>query len=77
MKFPLDMTAYPADNRSMPLAKNLQDGLYVYVQDLHGIVHVVPDGPHMHPKVLGNALPAQYAGDLTVTNGSIADLTNL
>jgi len=31
----------------------------------------------MHPKVLGGAQPASYAGDLTIENGVITDLTNL
>jgi len=51
--------------------------LYVFVQDVQGTVHVVPDGPHMHPKVLGNAEPALYAGDLTIQFGRVADVTNL
>jgi hypothetical protein len=40
-------------------------------------VYVVPDAPHIHPKVLGNAEPALYAGDLTVRASRIIDLTNL
>ena len=38
---------------------------------------MVPDGPHVHPTVLGGALPAWYAGDMTVRGGSVVDLTNL
>lgn len=45
--------------------------------DGQGIVHVVPDGPHMHPKVLGGCQPAAYAGDLTIQAGKVWDLTNL
>jgi hypothetical protein len=37
----------------------------------------VPDGPHMHPRVLGGAQAALYAGDLTIANGRVVDLTNL
>lgn len=37
----------------------------------------VPDGPHLHPKILGGGKPALYAGDLTVHHGKIIDLTNL
>lgn len=77
MKRPLDRTPYPKDPRSAPIAPGLTDGLYVYVQDAHGTVHVLPDGPHLHPKVLGNAEPALYAGDLTIQGGRVADLTNL
>ncbi len=38
---------------------------------------MAPDGPHMHPKVLGGARRASYAGDLTIEDGAVADLTNL
>ncbi len=31
----------------------------------------------MHPKVLGGAQPANYAGDLTIRDGKVWDLTNL
>jgi hypothetical protein len=77
MKAPLDKTRHPQDPRSAPLASGVPDGLYVYVQDVQGIVYVLPDGPHIHPKVLGNAQPALYAGDLTIENGKVTDLTNL
>jgi hypothetical protein len=40
-------------------------------------VYVVPDGPHLHPKVLGGGRPALYAGDMTVRGGRVVDLTNL
>jgi hypothetical protein len=77
MKAPLDQTLYPRDSRSKPIGPGLPDGGYVYVQDLTAIVHVLPDGPHMHPKVLGGAQPALYAGDLTIKDGKVWDLTNL
>jgi hypothetical protein len=77
MKAPQDKMPYPTDPRSTPVSASISDGLYVYVQDAQGIVHVVPDGPHMHPKVLGGAQPAMYAGDLTVEDGRVTDLTNL
>jgi hypothetical protein len=31
----------------------------------------------MHPKVRGGGQPASYAGDLTIENGAVTDLTNL
>lgn len=77
MKFPLDKTPYAQDPRSVPIHPALPDGLYVYVQDIQGIVHVLPDGPHLHPKVLGGSQPANYAGDLTIDEGMVVDLTNL
>lgn len=53
-------------------------GAYVYVVNILGVIHVAPDGPHMHPHVLGGAEPALYAGDLTISRpGNIAEVTNL
>lgn len=77
MKAPLDPMPYPKDPRSAPIGPNTPDGGYVYVQDGGGVVHVVPDEPHVHPKVLGGGEPAAYAGDLTVQAGRVIDLTNL
>jgi hypothetical protein len=37
----------------------------------------LPDGPHRHPSILGQARPAKYAGDLTLVSGKIKDVTNL
>src|SRR5688572_24878278 len=77
MKPPLDPTPHPRDPHSRPVAAGLADGGYAYVRDDCGVVHVVPDGPHVHPKVLGGGLPAMYAGDMTVRRGKVVDLTNL
>jgi hypothetical protein len=55
----------------------VEDRTYVYVQDENGVVYALPDAPHRHPRVLGLARPAMYAGDLTVNQGKIIDLTNL
>jgi hypothetical protein len=77
MKAPLDKTPYPQDPRSAPINPLTADGLYVYVQDPAGIVWVLPDGQHVHPKVLGGARSALYAGDLSVHGGKVLDLTNL
>ena len=77
MKGPLDPTPYPKDPHSKPISVSIGDGGYVYVRDAYGIVNVAPDGPHMHPKVLGGALPAMYAGDMTVRGSRVVDLTNL
>lgn len=49
----------------------------MYVRDGAGTVWVLPDGPHMHPLVLGGGRPAMYAGDMTVRSGRVVDLTNL
>ena len=47
------------------------------MRDVNGEIYVLPDGPHLHPRVLGGAQPALYAGDLTVENANIRDVTNL
>ncbi len=77
MKYPQDATAYPADPRSRPIDASIADGGYVYVRDVQGTIHVLPDGPHLHPKVLGGGSPALYAGDMTVRGGRVVDVTNL
>ena len=77
LKSPLDPTPYPTDPRSGPAGPGLPDGGYVYVRGANGMVQVLPDGPHLHPKVLGRGLPAMYAGDMTVRGGRVVDLTNL
>ena len=74
---PLDPFPYPQDPRSRRADATLPDGLYAYVQDEHGIVHVVPDGNHVHPKILGQARPAKYAGDFALVGGVVTDITNL
>jgi hypothetical protein len=77
LKDPLDKTPYPKDPESRPITGPLPDESYAYVRDTLGIVHVMPDGPHVHPKILGGGQPAMYAGDMTVRHGRVADLTNL
>ena len=77
VKYPLDPTPYPVDPRSRPVDSTITDGGYVYVRDVGGTVRVLPDGPHLHPKVLGGGSPAHYAGDMTVRGGRVVDVTNL
>lgn len=77
MKYPLDSTPYQADLRSEPIYAGIGDGGYVYVRDATGTIQILPDGPHLHPKVLGGGLTAMYAGDMTVCGGRVIDLTNL
>ena len=74
---PLDSTPYPRDSRSREAIPGLPDGNYVFVQDEQGVIFVLPDGPHIHPRVLGAARSAKYAGDLRVADGTIVDVTNL
>jgi hypothetical protein len=77
LKFPLDTTPYSQDAGSRPVDANIPNGGYAYVRDVSGVVHVLPDGPHVHPKVLVGGQPALYAWDMTVQGGRVVDLTNL
>jgi hypothetical protein len=77
MKAPLGATPYARDPRSAPVSSTTPDGAYAYVRDTQGIIHVLPDGPHIHPKILGGGLPATYAGDMTILSGEVTDVTNL
>ncbi len=67
----------PRDIRSRPADRSLEDGLYVFVRGSTGEIFVLPDGPHLHPRILGLGKPASYAGDMTIRGGRILDLTNL
>ena len=77
LKPPGDPAAYPQDPRSKLAIPGLPDGTYVYVQDEFGRVFVLHDGPHLHPRVLGEARLAMYAGDLTIQAHQVIDITNL
>jgi hypothetical protein len=74
-----DLIRYRRHEQSAPFAATMPAGVYVYVQDCAGVVWVAPDGPHMHPRVLGGARPAVAAGELTLGEGgevlSINDLS--
>jgi len=74
---PLDPTPVPRHRHSRPIRAGTPDGNYVYVQDELGVIWTLKDGPHRHLRVLGNALPARFAGDLTIEHGRIKDVTNL
>lgn len=76
-KEPFDKTWHDQDPRSQPIHAGIEDGCYVFVQDVAGTVFVLPDGQHQHVRVLGERKAASYAGDLTIENGIIRDLTNL
>lgn len=48
------------------------------MQDCAGVLWLGPDGPHMHPKLLGGARPAVAAGELTLGNdGEVLSVNNL
>ena len=77
MKSPLDKKDYSRDPRSRPASLAIPDGGYVFVRDEQGVIFVLPDGPHLHPKVPGGNQLAVYAGDLTKSGDEVSDLTNL
>ena len=75
---PGDLERYRRHEQSVPFSTIIVAGVYVYVQDCAGIVWVGPDGPHMHPRVLGGARPATAAGELTLAaNGEVLLINNL
>jgi hypothetical protein len=77
MKLPKDSFPHPRDSRSQPMGPGILDGGYAYVRDMNGVIWSVPDGPHVHPMILGGGAPALYAGDLTIQGGKVIDVTNL
>lgn len=51
---------------------------YVYVQNGNGIVHVVPQASHAHPKVLGGGKKAADAGEIIIdANGVVSEINNI
>ena len=77
MRPPRDLTPYRQHSQSRPISRDIEDGSYVYVVDELEVVWVLKDGPHRHPRVLGGARPASYAGDLRNEDGVVVELTNL
>lgn len=77
MKPPQDAFPYARDPQSQPAGAGMLDGPYAYVRDATGVIMVVPDAPHIHPRILGGGQAALCAGDLTVRGGKITDVTNL
>jgi len=75
---PKDKYRYPQDPRSRIYSKDLPEGEYVFVQDEQGAVWVLPNGPHYHPRILGNATPVAAAGEMVVGHvGEIIEINNL
>jgi hypothetical protein len=69
---------FPKDPRSKPVTGPLDPGEYVYVQDADGVVNVLPQGDHIHPKVLGGGQPAAAAGEIIVdANGVVTEINNI
>ncbi len=77
-KSPLDRTPYSRSPESRPLSLQESTGEYVFVVDLAETIHVAPNVPHMHPRVLGLAQDALYAGELAIDGpGHVREVTNL
>ena len=77
-KRPLDRTPHPRSSDGRPLRPNELPGRYAFVVDLRETIHVVPDGPHVHPRVLGGGREALYAGEIVIgLTGVIEEVTNL
>jgi hypothetical protein len=75
---PRDPERYRRHERSVRFSADVPAGAYVYVQDCAGVVWVGPDGPHMHPRVLGGARPAVAAGEVTLgEDGEVLSINNL
>lgn len=75
---PYDPERYRRHERAVPYSSDIEAGAYVYVQDCAGVVWIGPDGPHMHPRVLGGARPAVGAGEIIIgENGQVLAINNL
>jgi hypothetical protein len=69
---PLDGYPYPRHPDSRPFGPDVPAGLYVFVQDEFGVVHVLRETEgHLHPRVLGGATAAAAAGGLKVDAGGV------
>jgi hypothetical protein len=70
--------AEPRNPASAPLSPTTPPGTYVYVQDANGVVNVVPNGPRLHPTVLGGGQPAVAAGEIIISpNGVVSEINNI
>ncbi|MBL8820992.1 MAG: hypothetical protein JNJ77_00265 [Planctomycetia bacterium] len=77
-KKPIDRMPYPRSVSSKAIDIGIPPGRYAYAVDIKETIHVVPDGLHVHPKILGNAREALYAGELAIdTRGIVSEINNL
>lgn len=77
-KSPKDKSPYTKSSESRPLSFKESTGRFVFVVDLNDVIHVAPDGLHMHPLVLGKAQAALYAGEIFIDKpGNVDEVTNL
>jgi RHS repeat-associated protein len=74
---PLDPRKYKPSKDSAVFSNKTPDGKYVYVLDEAGVIHIAPEGSHMHPKILGGGQRVNGAGGFEVKNGQIVDIDNM
>jgi hypothetical protein len=68
----------PRSPLSQPISPETPPGTYVFAQDAQGVVHVVPDGPHLHPTVLGNGQEAAASGEIVIgPDGVVTEINNI
>jgi hypothetical protein len=68
----------PRNPLSAPISRTTKPGTYVFVRDSDGVIHVVRDGPGLHPTVLGNGGAATAAGEITIgPNGVVTEINNI
>jgi hypothetical protein len=68
----------PQNPLSQPLGPQTPPGTYVFAQEGNGIIRVVPDGPHLHPTVLGGGQEAAAAGEIVIdASGAVVEINNI
>lgn len=68
----------PRSPSSAPISSSTKPGTYVFVRDADGVIHVVPDGPGLHPTVLGDGKAASAAGEITIgSDGVVKEINNI
>jgi len=73
-----DVPAAPQNPQSRPITVDTPPGEYTFVQDSNGVIHIVPNGPHTHPGILGNGAPGAAAGEIVIgADGTIVEINNI
>ena len=74
---PQDLSRYKRHEASREFSPEVPPGRYVFVQNCAGVVWIAPNRIHMHPQVLGRALPAVAAGELELgPNSRVIEINN-
>ena len=73
-----DAEIRPQSPLSQPISPNTPPGTYVFVQDAQGVVHVLPQGAHLHPRVLGGGREAAASGEIVIgADGAVTEINNI